>query len=243
MTVVADLPYDEGIDLLCRTSLAVWTETRRGLVNEPFHDEWCKLAQTTGRLCVVAPREHAKSETFVVDQIAWRSIYWPGWWSYVFAATGDLADNLLDRVVAAVGQVAPRLVEGMIIDNKYEKVFENGSTINGAGALKAVRGAHPDLIVGDDVLDDKTTQTALQRRYMHRWWFGTVAGMAHPWTERIVGGKRLLFPPTQIHLVGTPFHGQDLLLSMRTNPVYSFYRYAAEFETLVPGRWAVEVAA
>ena len=37
-------------------------------------------------------------------------------------------------------------------------------------------------------------------------------------------------PATRIRLVGTPFHTDDLLMSMRRNPVWAFYRYAAEFD-------------
>jgi hypothetical protein len=55
----------------------------------------------------------------------------------------------------------------------------------------------------------------------------------------------VVMPATKVHLVGTPFHQQDLLMSMRSNPVYEFRRYAAEFDPadLVPGTTAVEVAA
>lgn len=49
-------------------------------------------------------------------------------------------------------------------------------------------------------------------------------------------------PPTRVHLVGTPFHQQDLLMNMAENPLYTFRRYAAEYEPdmLLEGH-AVEV--
>jgi hypothetical protein len=74
--------------------------------------------------------------------------------------------------------------------------------------------------------------------------------MAHPGTTRKVrtrwwDDRRLIaIPPTRIFLVGTPFHERDLLNGMRTNPLYRFRRYAAEFDpaTCVAGTLAVEAA-
>jgi hypothetical protein len=72
----------------------------------------------------------------------------------------------------------------------------------------------------------------VQRRRLERWWPGTVGGMAHPGTWRTIGtGSTLLrawFSPTRIYLVGTPFHAQDLLMSMRASPLYRFRRYSAD---------------
>lgn len=100
-----------------------------------------------------------------------------------------------------------------------------------AGAGKAVRGAHPDVIVGDDVLEEGNCMTALQRKRMERWWFGTIGGMTHPGTWRTLGQGKACMPPSKVFLVGTPFHRQDLLMNMRTNPMYEFRRHAAEFPT------------
>ena len=113
----------------------------------------------------------------------------------------------------------------------HESVYANGSRVTAAGAGKAVRGKHPDRIIGDDVLTEAGCLTAHQRAKTSSWWFGTVGGMSHPGTTRPVRGLgRVSFPPTQVILVGTPFHAEDLLMSMRTNAVWHFRRYAAEFE-------------
>jgi hypothetical protein len=57
--------------------------------------------------------------------------------------------------------------------------------VRGAGV--GARGIHPDLIVGDDVLDDDNALSSAQRKRMERWWFGTVGGMSHPGVERTIG--------------------------------------------------------
>lgn len=244
-----DLRDDELEEAACAAHLGVWTARRRGLDMAALHWEWCELAMTRTRLAVVAPREHSKTETFTVDATAWRCIYEPGVWTYVFAQTLDQAKAILGRIVAAVETTRPDLVDSAAENNSVAVVFGNGSRIDCAGAGKRVRSAHPDVIVGDDVLDEDNTSTGYQRRKIERWWLGTVVNMAHPGvTRRIrdVSGRitQRPMPPTRIHLVGTPFHASDLLLSMRANHLWAFRRYAAEFfpEQLVAGSLAVEAA-
>jgi hypothetical protein len=242
----ARCPVDNDA-LWCAASPALWAERRLGYLNALFHMEWYKLARSQQRLCVVAPREHAKSQVFTVNLTAWTSIYCPGFWTYIFGATDDLAAGLKARIDAAVEESDPELILKPISKSVHESVYANGSRVAVAGAGKAVRGAHPDRVIGDDVLTETGCLTEHQRRKTSSWWLGTVAGMAHPGTVRVVRGfGRRHFPSTQIILVGTPFHRQDLLMGMRTNPLYAFYRYAAEFDPAAlpkPGEsLAVEIA-
>lgn len=248
-TAVADLlqqPVEDVEELLCRADLGVWTERKIGLEMAPLHWEWCSLRMHSRRLAVIAPREHSKSETFTVNGTAWESIYNPGLWTYVFAQTGDQSKAMLERIIAAVGVAAPWMVDGMVSQNKQHCVFANYARVDVAGSGKAVRGAHPDRIIGDDVLEEGSAGTSLQRKRVERWWFGTIGGMSHPQTTRAVGprGREKVMPfgSTKVFLVGTPFHQQDLLMGMKENPVYEFRRYAAEFDPgdLVDGL-AVEV--
>lgn len=229
----------------------LWAELALGFDNPPFMDEWYSIALTRSRLCVVAPRGHAKTQVFSVNLTAHWAIYRPGSWQYLFSATLDQAKQTLERVVATVQRANPGLVARMPKNESAEVIFANWSRVTVAGAGKAVRGAHPDRIVGDDVLTEETAGTAYQRRKVENWWFGTVGPMAHSGVRRPLGWGRLRgrvpqwdYPATRILLVGTPFHQLDLLMSMRANPIYHFRRYSAVFcpSELVPGTWAVEVA-
>ena len=119
-------------------------------------------------------------------------------------------------------------------DESIDIILGNYSRVTVAGRGKSVRGAHPDRIIGDDVLSEESTATSLQREKLERWWEGTVAPMAHPGTERKIGWGRIRkrapvisYKPTVIGLIGTPFHQQDLLMQMRSNPIYEFRRYSA----------------
>lgn len=238
-----EMPADRALELLCKANPGVWAERNRGFTNSPVHWEWYRVMLRERRLAVVAPREHAKTEIFTVNQTAWRSIYWPGIWTYVFAQTGDQAEKVKERIDLAVSEVHPRLVERARVNSKKETIYANGSAVSVAGAGKAVRGAHPDIIIGDDVLSEQGTLTAYQRQKTSDWWFGTVANMAHAGVLRSLrGGLRVAMPPTRMYLVGTPFHRADLLLGMKGNPLWRFRRYAAEYrpDQLVDGL-AVEI--
>jgi hypothetical protein len=245
-----DIPLDELEELMCKEHLGVWTARRRYLEMAPLHFEWCELRMSESRLCVVAPREHAKSETFTINGTAWDSIYKPGTWTYIFANSADQAGALVKRIREAVATTASWMVDGALQDTQRDITFANYSRITSAGSGKAVRGAHPDVIIGDDVLEKSTTETKKKRDSTKDWWLGTVGGMAHAGTWRSLGpdvGKRkaprVWMPPTRVFLVGTPFHEEDLLMAMKANPLYRYRRYAAEFEPhqLVDGL-AVEVA-
>lgn len=249
MTTLADLlagASEAEIDeFVCQHDPAAWAERKRGFTNAAFQEEWYDLVLHAKRVAVIAPRDHSKSEVFTVNATAWRSIYRPGIWTYIFAATGDLAKELKSRIDSAIMESHPDLVLKAIKKTTTQSLYANGSRVTVAGAGAAVRGAHPDIIVGDDVLEEQSALTEHQRKKTERWWLGTVGGMPHPGKYRVVPRLgRVWFEPTQVFLVGTPFHASDLLMGMRQNELYEFRRYAAEYDpsALVPGTWAVEVA-
>ena len=251
MSVAVGLPEGLGAiapetlrELVVKANPAAWAELRRGFENAPFHQEWYELVKTGRRVCVVAPREHAKTEVFTVNATAWRSIYNPGLWTYIFSETAEQGYEFKARIDSAIEDVAPELVQRMKSHTLRESIYSNGARVTVAGAGKAVRSTHPDVIIADDVLSEKNTGSKQQRDRLSRWFFGTVSNMAHPGTVRTVRGYgRLVMPPTRIFLVGTPFHEADLLMGMKANPMYVYRRYAAEFHEAdrVNGSWAVEV--
>ena len=246
MTTLADLLHDaspgEVEDFICRHDIGAWAERKRGVTNAPFQWEWYSLILSARRQAVIAPREHGKSEIFTVNQSAWRVQYQPGIWIFVFAATLELAKGLKERIDEAVEETAPKLTLHAQSQTKTRTIYQNGSRVQVASVGVGVRGAHPDVIIGDDVLTEEGCATEKQRKQTVSWWLGTVGGMTHPGTSRrVLGAGRVSFPATQVYLVGTPFHHADLLMGMRKNPLYSYRRYAAEPADLVPGTWAVEV--
>lgn len=242
------LTLADATELSCKAHLGVWMEEKRGFTNSPLQWEWSELAMELPKACIVAPRDHSKSETWTVSQAAWRCRYVAGTYVFIFSSTDDLAKDLKARIDLALEQTDPWMLRGShTINNVKESLYANHSRVKVAGVGKKVRGGHPDHIIGDDVLAEESCLTSYQRRKTSRWWSGTVGGMSHPGEVRTIGkylgAPKAYFPPTTVHLVGTPFHRQDLLMSMRENGIYRFRRYAAEYDErdLVDGL-AVEVA-
>lgn len=246
---LAQLSMPEAKELACQMHPGAMAELKLGFTNALFHWEWYELEMKHNRLAIVAPREHAKSEVFSVVSTAWMAIYRPGSWQAIFTSSSDNAIKLMERILSTIGTLDPVLLDNAPKMSGNEVILSNWSRITVSGAGKAIRGWHPDRIVGDDLLSDIHATTNLHRRRMETWWFGTVGPMAHPGTTRKMGWGRIKrgsrmqqFKPTKIVLVGTPFHQLDLLMAMRENPIYVFRRYTAEFvpDELVPGTMAVE---
>ncbi len=244
-----ELSMGSMVDLACQYHPGVFAEQRLGFKNAPFHWEWYELGMKETRLAVIAPREHAKSEIFSVISTVHMALFNPGSWQYVFSATHTQGTLLMERIVSTMAAVDVEMVDKAVRFQQSDVIFSNYSRVSIAGAGKGVRGIHPDRIVGDDILTEEDAMSQLARRRRDIWWKGTVGPMAHPGTYRRLGWGRLTkhapmiwYPPSKILLVGTPFHQLDLLMSMRTNPMYKFRRYDAEFEPheRINGTYAVE---
>jgi hypothetical protein len=121
----------------------------------------------------------------------------------------------------------PRPTEAQGPWKSTDIVLANGSRITAKGQGVAVRGGHPNLIVADDILDEKNSATEYQRQKLKDWFFATVSNMAKPGTRIIA--------------VGTPQHQTDLLYKyLRENQMYFWRRYVARYK---PGEKYYEEAA
>jgi len=197
--------------------LAAWATVKRNLTNSWHHKQWCELAldERISRLCVVAPRDHCKSEVFSVELPSHKTLYVPNHWTYIFSRTGPLADEILKRCVEAMREAEPEALRNPRKWNLKDKQLANGARITASGVGTSVRGGHPDLIICDDILDEKNSATDYQRKKVLTWFTGTVTPMAHPRTKIIV--------------VGTPQHQLDLLMGyLQYNIEYLWLCYPAE---------------
>ena len=211
------------IEFLCRHDINIWSEVYRGYKNPPHIRIWHNLINGvifggTKRICILAPRDHAKSEVFAVNTTAYLAKYGGKSfkWVYIFCNTQAQANEIIYRIHEAIIRCYPQFRLNIQRDEVREKIYSNGFRITGKGTGASVRGAHPDLIIGDDILDDDNSATNMTREKVKRWWFGTVTNMAKPTSAIIVEG--------------TPQHELDLLMSLKDNPSYIWKRYPAEME-------------
>ncbi len=211
------------IEFFCRHDINIWSEVYRGFDNPPHIRVWHRLINNiifggSKRLCVLAPRDHAKSEVFAVNTTTYLTKYggnkWK--WVYIFCNTQAQANDIVYRIHEAIMRCYPEFGQGMKRDEVREKIYFNSFRITGRGTGASVRGAHPDLIIADDILDDDNSATNMSREKVKKWWFGTVTNMCKP-TSAII-------------IEGTPQHELDLIMSLKNNAVYKWKRYPAEME-------------
>ncbi|MCF6238470.1 MAG: hypothetical protein L3J79_06620 [Candidatus Marinimicrobia bacterium] len=97
----------------------------------------------------------------------------------------------------------------------------NGVTVKSVGRGGQIRGANvdavrPDLILVDDVQDEDSVESELQRKKDRRWFFGAVEG-ALPIND----------PEASMVILGTLLHGDALMVTIANDPRFNFIRFGA----------------
>ena len=224
----SSIPMTEIEEYLLANDIEYWSSVMRGFKNPPHIREWYSLINKVifggiKRLCIIAARDHAKSEVFAVNTTAWCAYYGMGLgieWVYIFCDTQPQANDILYRIAAVVDNIYPELTVNAKRWERRDKIFSNGFRVTVRGAEASVRGAHPDLIIGDDVLSDSNSSSNATREKIKSWWRGTVSNMAKS--------------TTGIILEGTVQHQLDLLWTLRENPTYIWKRYPAWKKVMIP---------
>jgi hypothetical protein len=234
----------------------------------PWHiHEWADLMQEERLLCLMAARDHGKSWT-VYAYIAWR--IWRHNRRSDGVLMSDAPDGNLDIVYVTAsyplalqrferikqfltdndhlfGDVLPRRVKGTplaVIANTWSKTqfrLLNGVQMVVKSIGSSMRGLHPQLLVADDIVDDKNSATEAQREKVWKY----VTGVLMP----MVGANREQAPEDDPHdfgtmfVIGTPQHQNDTLNRLRKSPGWRHVKYrAADFDAgiaLWPERYSI----
>lgn len=240
LEVVVD---DEALhEHLCRESLAYFAKHKLGMDVAELHLEWSEACSTTNRLAIQAARDHGKSAFWSYAYPIWQAWRRPGSLGVLMSSTANLAQELLDIVkhghpgdpdAAAEGEgggnrglqgLLDHPLLGHLVDkacwNKREIRLTNGSVIRARGYGSRLRGGHPNWIVCDDVLDERSMYSEIQREKTKTYFRSAIVNM--------------VLKHGQIIVVGTPFHRDDLYGYLAANPRYTFIKFPA----LIPDRTA-----
>ena len=110
---------------------------------------------------------------------------------------------------------------------KQKFKFTNKSSIAAMSVGKAVRGAHPDIVVLDDIL---SSEAESQMAHIATWFYTALLPVLHH--------------TAQLAIVGTPFSYTDLYQELKSLKGYWVKEYPAINETtgkpLWPERWSLE---
>lgn len=171
---------------------------------ESFDRPWQRRLQ-------LSPRGHGKSTVWGVLGVLSSIVLEQSTRVLVVSKTETLASRLLRQV----GYNAKRLNEaGMLPELKtfnntelrLKGVESKEPNVTAVGVLGSVTGMHFDIMIGDDILDDRNTQRASQREAVWEWFTGSLLQLALPHTRTL--------------LIGTRKHPEDLYGKLIADPAW-----------------------
>ena len=226
------------------------------LVVADHHQMWAGLMQSTGRLCLLAPRDHGKTFT-ALAYVAWR--LWrhnrrpDGWYDpshpdgtyevVYFSAINDLSikffgrlqqflidnEEIFSDILPRPDPNAPKAAFRDVWSRTHLRL-KNGASCTPKSIGSSSRGLHPQLVICDDILSDKNSLTALQRGRVWSYLMGTIEPMPGPDGQLIV--------------IGTAQHYDDALHRLRKTPPFVWRKFrAVNWDTkavLWPRRWSYD---
>jgi hypothetical protein len=187
--------------------------------------EWLGLFQDNERVVLLAPRDHAKTTTVLcyLLWLCWRHNRHPDlgtlladlpegvWEAVIFSAQLDQATHFFEKFQSLLlaneslfWDVIPEVAGGRRaavrdVWSRTRTRLKNRAEISIRAFRTSTRGLHPDLLILDDVQSDENTSSSYQRDKNWRYFSGTLVPMN----------------PTQLIVVGTAFHYDDLLHRLR----------------------------
>lgn len=179
-----------------------------------FHIEWDDVLRKHKKICILAPRDHGKSQTLTIALPIWEAWRRPGIEVAIFSEIQPQAEAQLAKLKQQI-ENNPRLQH--LVDPAMwsaQKIrLTNGSTIIAKGFGVKTRGMHPHLIICDDVVSEASMYSSLVRERQANYFYGAI--------------RNMLVPGGQIVVVGTPQHEEDLYGLLERNNEWFFKRYQA----------------
>jgi len=205
---------------LCATDFLIFQKVELGMEIGPQHRMWWNHIKTKQDIVELAPRDHGKSMSIARAFPLWKVKYDP-WVRDVLllGADQDSAVENLDKIKGLLDSTPSlqHLVPRTRKDNFYSRTeikLTNGKTIKAKGIGSPLRGRHPQLIVLDDVLNERNSLDKTNRDELKTYFHKVVVpmkdkGMAADWAK---GHK------SQIVIVGTAQDFEDLYHDLLANP-------------------------
>ena len=192
-----------------------------------FHEEWFNLSENNSKTCIIASRDHGKSVFYRV-YLLWKMAYNPGTEVLFFSHSQHQSIehmakmNELIETIPALQHLKP--ARGWA---KQKFKFTNKSSISAMSVGKAVRGAHPQIVVLDDIL---SSEAQTQLKHISSWFYTALLPVLHH--------------TAQLCIVGTPFSYTDLYSELKKLKSYAVREYPAINEQtgkpLFPERWSLD---
>jgi hypothetical protein len=211
---------------------------------------WFELFDATKRLLLLSPRDHGKTESVCRVLALQRLLKDRNARVLIISKTATVARRRVDqmrrdleengRIVGDFGAFSPRarnIAAGRraASDEKWTSsefyVVGRGNardpSCEGVGVLGAITGGHFDLIILDDPVEYGDAQSATKRDAVWEWFGATVDGLCEP--------------HTQIVIIGTRKHGDDLYARLEEeDPTFRVHVDKAMLEWPADTQWQEE---
>ena len=225
MTNMEEVVYEIDFQM-CKKDFQFFFEDICGWQLADHHAIWVDNLQSHNRYCVKASRDHGKSVLFL-SYLLWKVCFFPGTDAMIFSHSLDQTIRhmrFLNDMIESIPMLAVMKKKDTWAKTYFG--FSNGSRISAKSVGGGVRGAHPDIILCDDILWG-TTDTELKR--VASWFYEVLVPCLHH--------------TSKLMIVGTPFTPTDLYTELEEKPGYRVETYPAinaQGEPLWPERWDLE---
>ena len=191
-----------------------------------FHKEWIELFENNNFVALLAPRGHGKS-TIVGSYILWRILRDPQIRILQVTINQDKANEIMsfiqnnltdnDRIKELWGeQKNPSdwsKSSIRVINRSGHGPMHKEPTLQVLGVTSSMVGGHYDLVILDDITDQKNSRTEYRRQDLVKWYNMTLLPM--------------LEPEGKIISIGTKWHEMDIHEYFRKQSQYKTRLYRA----------------
>lgn len=207
------------------------------LATQWYQEEWSAALDDGARVLIIAPRNHGKT-TFLVARAIWELGRDPDLRIKIVCASDAKAMERLWEIVQhlrnnpRVREVFPHLEPAEDAEWSKHKITvkrtarHRDASVEALGILSTVTGARCDLLIADDVVDQRNAilMPALRAAVRGAW--------LNDWSLTLEPGARVWY-------LATPWHRDDLTHALDGNPAYRTIRHAvgADFGSLWPTKW------
>ncbi|RSD36531.1 MAG: hypothetical protein CI952_48 [Methanohalophilus sp.] len=231
------LKTSEGRRALAKNSISFFLSYYLGLDIDKHHEEWISRVHIK-RLHYEAPRDHGKSTIFSFGYPLWLLYHVPNVRTLVVSRTGGssgvstkVREAIIEemktnnRLLEDYGKIITKEKGGNIWVKRTKRGIKDPS-LESVGVGGSITGGHYDFILVDDLIDPSNSRTQTMRDYVADWFNGTL--------------MELLEPDSQIIVVGTRKHWDDLYKYILDNKLWNSYidkaiiRYPDHYEIIAP---------
>jgi hypothetical protein len=210
----------DAVRSLCKENFLIFQKVELGMEIGPQHKLWADHLKSRTDVVEVAPRDHGKSMSIARAYPLWKVKY-DDWVKEVLllGADQDSAVENLDKIKQMLDDTPSLnyLVPKTRRDNFYSRTeikLTNGKTIRAKGIGSPLRGRHPQLIVGDDILNERNSLDPVNRAEIKQYFFKVIM----PMKDKGLQKDHLAGHRSQIALVGTAQDYDDLYHELINNP-------------------------